>query len=80
VIGRLLKLLNERETHIFLFVLGCILANWPFLQIFLGKELFKGLMSVFVLWIILVFVLFSMSRGCGATPHADNEQKQKERS
>jgi len=77
---RLLKLLNEREAHILLFVLGCILVNWPFLDVFMGKDLFSGFVNVFLLWIIIVLVLFLLSRGCNGSSNHENEQRQKERS
>jgi hypothetical protein len=69
-------LLRQPEFHLFLFCLGLILLNWPFLAIFQGRPpefLFVYLLSV---WAIAVLVLFLIARACLSKTVSDHDQRQ----
>jgi hypothetical protein len=75
---RFCHLLRQPECHLFLFCLGLILLNWPFLSIFQGRApelLFVYLLSV---WAIAVVLLFLIARACRSRTGLDHDQHQDE--
>ena len=75
---RFSHLLRQPEFHLFLFCLGLILLNWPFLAIFQGRApelLFVYLLSV---WAIAVILLFLIARACRSRAVLDHDHRQDE--
>ena len=73
---RFSHLLRQPEFHLFLFCLGLVLLNWPFLAIFQGRApelLFVYLLSV---WAIAVILLFLIARACRNRAVSDHDQSQ----
>ncbi len=79
MLHRFYKMLKEKETLIFLFIMGCLLFNWPFSGIFLERSLLTGLKSLFIVWGILILILFLISRSFASTLPKENDQTQKDR-
>ncbi len=79
MLHRLYKLLRERETPLFFFLIGCLLFNWPLVGVFMERSLLTGLKSLFILWSLLIIILFLISRSCASTPPQENDQTQKDR-
>ncbi len=79
MLHRFYKLLRERETRTFFFIIGCLLFNWPLMGIFLERSLLTGLKSLFIVWGFVIFILFLISRGCTSNPPQENDRTQKDR-
>ncbi len=77
---RLRKLLGEKETHLFLFAIGCVLFNWPFIDMFFRSDLMAALRNLLVLWGLVIVVLFFVSRSCNGSKEDESSRPQRDRS
>jgi uncharacterized membrane protein len=65
---RLKSLLKQTEFHTLIFCLSLVLFSWPFLAssvMLLPERLF---IYLFLLWVLLILVLFLMSRNSHSPP------------
>jgi hypothetical protein len=69
--NRLRNLLAQTESHVFLFCIGLVVLNWPFLGIFhlSGREV--SLFSLLVLWVLAIGLLVLIAMNCRSPAGTD---------
>jgi hypothetical protein len=73
---RLNHLLRQPEFQVFLFCLGLVLLNWPFLAIFQGKRPEALFLYLLLVWTIAVVILFLIARSCRSETILDTDKRQ----
>ena len=70
------RLLRKPEFQVFLFCLGLLFFNWPFLAIFQGKRPETLFFYLLLVWIMAVVALFLIARSYRNETLPDHEQRQ----
>jgi hypothetical protein len=79
VMNRLRNLLRQEEFHVVLFLFGFILLSGPFLGILSLRSPEAALSDIYLIWILLVSILFLISRSYSDTTRGQREKKRRDR-
>ncbi len=77
---KLLRRLQLRESWIIFFIMGIIMMNFPFLQIFNKPDTIFGLPLMFLYlvvgWAVSIFVIYLFTLGVGNSDEKRRETRQ----